>query len=570
MTDLPLPGLPEEIHSTKYRAKGETFREWAARVANALKDDDHHYKEFRDALLSQRFLPAGRVQAAMGSPRHITPYNCFVSGFIPDSMRGIMARLDEASQTMRLGGGIGYDFSTLRPSGDRITTLDAPSSGPVSFMGIYDAMCQTVMSAGMRRGAMMGVLRVDHPDIETFVHAKQNTTALTGFNISVAVTDRFMEAVAAGEDFPLQFGGRVYKWVDARLLWEEIMRSTWDWAEPGVLFIDRINQMNNLWYCETIAATNPCAEQPLPPYGACLLGSFDLTKYLMYREGTDIEWFFNWEQFKHDIPIVVRAMDNVVDRAVYPLDAQRAEAESKRRMGLGITGLANAGEALGLPYASQSFLSFMRTLLSQLRDAAYKTSVALAIEKGAFPAFDPLLLESGFAKTLPAEIREDIAKHGLRNSHLLSIAPTGTISLAAGNVSSSIEPVFSHSFTRDILLDGGKRTETVHDYGVGVLGVRGRQATDISAEEHLDVLACAYEYVDSAVSKTCNVNPNMPWEEFKDIYFQAWKRGCKGCTTFNPGGKRMGILNAPSAEPAGEQGAACYIDPATGIKTCDE
>ena len=566
MTDLPLPGLPDEIHATKYRAKGETFREWSARVASALKDNDEHYRAFRDALLNQRFLPAGRVQAAMGSPRQVTPYNCFVSGTIPDSMAGIMDRLKEAAQTMRLGGGIGYDFSTLRPSGDMIASLDSTSSGPISFMGIFDALCKTIMSAGMRRGAMMGVLRVDHPDIENFIHAKQNTTELTGFNISVAITDDFMEAVVHDEMFDLKFDGRVYKKVNARLLWEEIMRSTWDWAEPGVLFIDRINEMNNLWYCETIAATNPCAEQPLPPYGACLLGSFDLTKYI----GKDLGGFtFNWEQFKADIPVVVRAMDNVVDRAVYPLPEQELEAKQKRRMGLGITGLANAGEALGFPYASGNFLRFMRDVLETLRDGAYRTSIELAKEKGPFPKFDTLLLKSGFAETLPDDIREGIATHGLRNSHLLSIAPTGTISLAAGNISSSIEPVFAHEFERDIIWEGGKRREKVYDYGVKVFDVRGRSAAELTANEHLDVLALAYHYVDSAVSKTCNVSPSMPWDDFKNIYLEAWRRGCKGCTTFNPGGKRMGILNAPSAEPAGEQGSACYIDPDTGRKTCE-
>lgn len=566
MTDLPLPGLPEEIHATKYRGKGETFREWAARVANALKDDDYHYHAFRETLLTQRFLPAGRVQMSMGSPRRTTPYNCFVSGTIHDSMDGIMDRLKEAAQTMRLGGGIGYDFSTLRPAGDHITSLDSNSSGPISFMGVYDAMCKTVLSAGLRRGAMMGVLRVDHPDIEAFVHAKQNTTELTGFNISVGVTDEFMRAVENKDMFNLQFEGRVHRQVDAALLWEEIMRSTWDWAEPGVLFLDTINRMNNLYYCETIAATNPCAEQPLPPYGACLLGSFDLTKYLIKGDARG-DYRFDYRQLAADVPVVVRAMDNVVDRAIYPLPQQQSEAQSKRRMGLGITGTANAGEAIGFPYGDWFFNEWMGGVLKIIRDQAYATSCDLAAEKGAFPLFDrDKYCDSAFIKTLPDYIQSAIRDRGIRNSHLLSIAPTGTISLAAGNVSSSIEPVFAHEFTRTILDDSGKRNQVVQDYGVGVLGVRGRQAADISAEEHLGVLATAYQYVDSAVSKTCNVSPSMPWDDFKDIYMQAWKAGCKGCTTFNPGGKRMGILQATPAE---EQGEACYIDPNTGKKTCE-
>lgn len=307
----PQTPFAEEIHKSKYRGEGESFREAMNRVASALSDDDRHYQAFRDILLHQRFMPAGRIQTSMGSSKGTTPYNCYVSGTIEDSFVSgdgcIMDRAKEAAATMRMGGGIGYDFSSLRPRGDFIRKLQSKSSGPVSFMDIFDSVCRCVASSGHRRGAQMGVLRVDHPDIEEFVHAKQNSDRLTGFNVSVAVTDKFMEAVENDRMFPLQWAGKVYKEIRARDLWETIMRSTWDWAEPGVLFIDRINEMNNLYYCETIAATNPCGEQPLPPYGACLLGSFNLVKYLHQDPDTcDKRLVFDFDQFSEDVFEVVR------------------------------------------------------------------------------------------------------------------------------------------------------------------------------------------------------------------------------------------------------------------------
>ena len=344
------PTLPisQYIHQTKYRNKNESFYEAMCRIAGALSDGEEHRLHFKDILLDMRFLPAGRVQAAVGSIKQVTPNNCYVSGTINDSMKNIMQRATEAAETMKLGGGIGYDFSTLRPRGAPIATLDSGSSGPVSFMDIYNSVCQTVVSAGNRRGAQMGVLRIDHPDIEEFTNAKQNEDKLRFFNISVGITDEFMQALQADAEFDLRFEGHKYSTVKASALWDNIMRNNWDWAEPGALFIDTINNYNNLYYCETIAATNPCGEQPLPPYGACLLGSFNLVKYLY--QGPDNYCRFNWEKFKHDIPYIVRAMDNVINPAKYPLPEQRDEAIAKRRMGLGITGLANAGEMLGLSY----------------------------------------------------------------------------------------------------------------------------------------------------------------------------------------------------------------------------
>ena len=578
----PTLSISEEIHAMKYRSKGESFKEAMIRVADALKDNEEHYLQFKEILLDQRFLPAGRVQAAMGAPREVTSFNCFVSGTLEDSMDSIMEKAAEAAQTMRLGGGIGYDFSSLRPRGDHIASLDSRSSGPISFMGIFDAICKTIASAGHRRGAQMGVLRVDHPDIEEFIKAKNNSTTLTQFNVSVGITDEFMDAVIHDKMFDLKFEGKRYKTVRARYLWDEILRSTWDWAEPGVLFIDTINKKNNLGYCETIAATNPCGEQPLPPYGACLLGSFNLVKYI-YTDGEGIGKVraFNYEALKRDIAPVVRAMDNVIDRTVYPLEEQRMEAQSKRRMGLGITGVANAGEALGYEYGSPEFLEWLEEVMTVIRDTCYQSSISLALEKGPFPMFiADKYLESGFAKTLPENIRRDINNYGIRNSHLLSVAPTGTISLSADNVSSGIEPVFSHSYERTIQTFEGPKVERVEDYGFRVFGVKGKTANELSVFDHVKVLNTASRFVDSACSKTCNVGDEVTWDQFKDVYMQAYLGGASGCTTFRASGKRYGILNAAAVEDVAEEpeveeddfieeGGACYFDPATGLRTCE-
>lgn len=555
--------LSDEIDRQKYRQVGEDFYSKVVRIADALKDTPEHFEDFKDAMRHMRFLPAGRVQNAMGAARQTTAYNCFVSGIIEDSMDVIMKRAAEAAETMRRGGGIGYDFSRLRPRGELIKSLDSKASGAVSFMGIFDAVCQTIASSGHRRGAQMGVLRVDHPDIEQFITAKHDSTTMTGFNISVGITDEFMNYLDAGKPFPLRFEGKVYKEVDPVALWDMIMRSTYDWAEPGVVFLDRMNEMNNLWYCETLEATNPCAEQPLPPYGACLLGSFNLTKYVDDKS-------FDWDQFKADIHTVVRAMDNVVDRTIYPLPEQKSEAENKRRMGLGVTGMANAGELLGFPYATPTFMEWAEKALKMLRDECYTASALLAQEKGAFPLYDKEKYTQGrFFKTLPKKVRELIEEHGLRNSHLTSIAPTGTISLTADNVSSGIEPPYSLYYDRTIQQFDGHQIERVEDYAYNQ-GVSGRTANEISADEHVDVLCLASKYVDSAVSKTCNVGDDVTYDEFKQLYYKAWKGGCKGITTFRAAGKRFGILNEvkpDKEEPA--KAEACFIDPDTGQKSCE-
>ena len=551
--------LSEEIDKVKYRQVGEDFYSKIVRIAGALKDDPLHFETFKDSLRHMRFLPAGRVQNAMGATRKTTAFNCFVSGDIEDSMDSIMSRATEAAETMRRGGGIGYDFSKLRPRGDLIKSLDSKASGAVSFMGIYDSICQTIASSGHRRGAQMGVLRIDHPDIEQFITAKQNSTTLTGFNISVGVTDLFMECLEEEKPFPLVYEGKVYREVDPVALWDMIMRSTWDWAEPGVLFIDTINKMNNLHYCETISSTNPCGEQPLPPYGACLLGSFNLPKYVLDAK-------FDMGLFISDIYTVVRAMDNVVDRTIYPLEAQAAEARNKRRMGLGVTGLANAAEMMGMPYASEQFMEWSELVLSTLRDHCYSASADVAKEKGSFPLYDEYNYTQGkFFATLSDWVQEKIKLNGIRNSHLTSIAPTGTISLTADNVSSGIEPPFSMFYDRTIQKFDGHDVERIEDYAYSQ-GITSRTANEISAEEHLKVLALASKYVDSAVSKTCNVGDGVNYQDFKELYTNAWKMGCKGITTFRASGKRYGILNeVKEEEPKAE---ACFIDPTTGQKEC--
>jgi len=570
----PKTDFADYLHATKYRAPGESFDEAMNRVAGALTNNREEFLRFRETLREMRFMPGGRIQAAIGSPKKVTPYNCFVSGVIQDSFieghGSIMKRAEQAASTMRLGGGIGYDFSTLRPRGAAIKKLGSVSSGPVAFMGIFDAICKCIASSGHRRGAQMGVLRVDHPDIEEFIHAKQNQTELTGFNISIGVTDEFMVAVRDDRPFKLRWGGEVFNEVDARALWEKIMRSTWDWAEPGVLFIDQINRMNNLYYCESIHATNPCGEQPLPPYGACLLGSFNLVKYLRWCGDNDHDpseggWQFDWPLFMDDIPVVVAAMDRVVDEAHYPMFEQEQEAHNKRRMGLGVTALANAAEILGFPYGSDNFLIFEERVLGTLNAEAYRASALLAAERGSFPLFDRNKYLAGeFVLGLPEDVRDLIRAHGMRNSHLTSIAPTGTISLCADNVSSGIEPVYSKEVRRTVQTFDGPTEQDVRDYAFHNYGVVPREASDVSAQDHLRVLALASRLVDSSVSKTCNVPETMPWEDFKELYMVAWELGCKGLTTFNAGGKRMGILKKQE-----EEGASCRIDSVTGRKECD-
>lgn len=559
----------------KYRQKGEEFNQKCGRIAGALADSQEHRDQCYDILSDQRFLPGGRVQSSAGSVRRTTALNCYVMAKVPDSMEGITDVLKEAALTMKMGGGVGYDFSGIRPSGTTIKSLDSSASGPVSFMHVFDAMCGTISSAGHRRGAQMGCLRVDHPDIMEFITAKTNSHNLRNFNISVLITDNFMKAVKEDGEFDLVFNDKVYDTVKARSLWESILRANWDWAEPGVIFIDRVNANNNLYYMEDISATNPCGEQPLPPYGACLLGSINWVKYVYELNG---EWLFDIEKMKHDIPPIVRMMDNVLDETIYPLPRQKDEALHKRRMGLGHTGVANALTRIGLKYGEEDYLQVQDYIMGEAAVSIYKASISLAIEKGSFPLIDrDKHSEAPFIKSLGEGIPELIKEYGIRNSHLLSIAPTGTISLTADNISSGIEPPFSYEYTREVNTPEGMKTMKVQDYAFRVWGLEGDTANDISVDKHVKVLTRAQQWVDSSVSKTCNVGSDVTWEEFKDVYTQAYDNGAKGCTTFRIDGKRFGILNASASEDTIEdetpevvaEGAACYIDQETGIRTCE-
>lgn len=567
------PSTPyaEHLHATKYRVDSETFDDYCVRYARTTADDELHFRHLLDGLRHQRILPAGRQQLAVGRPYDITAMNCYVGDTIPDTSEGIMDALKYSMLTLRSGGGCGWDFSSLRPHGDPIRGLGvkAYSTGPVSFMGCWDAMCFTVLSAGHRRGAMMAVLRIDHPDIMRFINAKADQSTLTNFNISVAVTDKFMDALACDGTYDLTFGGRTYDTVRSTDVWSRIMERNWDWAEPGVLFIDRINEMNPLGYCEKIAATNPCGEQPLPPNGACLLGSMNLVKYISGKE-------LDYDLLKLDVAVACRAFDNVIDKTRYPLESQREAQQNKRRMGIGVTGMANALEILGLPYASAAYIKEQEKILALIRDTAYRASVSAAKRLGSFPEFNAKKwLASGFAKTLPKEIRALIKKNGLRNGLLLSIAPTGTISLCADNVSSGIEPPYALHSRRLVYMPEGQVEVDLTDYAFREHGVRGRTANEVSAVDHIKVLVSAQKYVDSAVSKTCNVNGaihgerkkgTVSFDAFKKLYAKAYEGGAKGCTTFNKNGKRFGIIS-PLPDDTSEAG--CTIDPLTGARSCE-
>jgi len=563
--------ISQQIWDMKYRLKApdgtpvdaDVESTWA-RVALALtqaeKPEDRrgHALDFAQALAGHRFLPAGRIIAGAGTDRSVTLFNCFVMGTIQDSMDGIFSGLREAALTLQQGGGIGYDFSTLRPKGAPVKGVGADASGPVSFMDVWDAMCRTIMSAGARRGAMMATLVCDHPDIEEFIAAKQREGRLTNFNLSVLVSDAFMAAVKSDALWDLKFDGRVYKTIRARDLWDRIMRATYEYAEPGVIFIDRINELNNLAYCETIRATNPCGEQPLPPYGACLLGSINLAKLVKepFSEGAHLDL----GELAKLTKSAIRMLDNAIDVSRFPLDAQRAEAQAKRRIGLGVTGLADALIFCRSRYGSPESIALIETWLSTVSHAAYAASAELAKEKGAFPLYDAAeYLARPHIQVLPQEIRDAIAAHGIRNALVTSIAPTGTISLFAGNVSSGIEPVFAYAYKRRVLQPDGTRTEeTVEDYAYRAFRARFGDAAlpdyfvnaqTLSPDDHLRVQAAAQKYVDSSISKTINVPAEISFDAFKDVYLSAYEMGCKGCTTYRPNAVTGAVLEeiAPPA-----------------------
>ncbi|MBU2998667.1 adenosylcobalamin-dependent ribonucleoside-diphosphate reductase [Roseovarius nubinhibens] len=540
----------------------DTWRRIARALAQAEKTPADWEGRFFEALEDFKYLPAGRITAGAGTGRSVTLFNCFVMGTVPDDMGGIFDMLREAALTMQQGGGIGYDFSTIRPRGADVKGVGADASGPLSFMDVWDAMCRTIMSAGSRRGAMMATMRCDHPDIEQFIAAKSDPARLRMFNLSVLVTDPFMEAVRADGSWDLIFDGKVYRTIQARDLWNTIMQATYDYAEPGVIFIDRINAQNNLNYVETIAATNPCGEQPLPPYGACLLGSINMARLVAdpFSEAAHLD-----EGALNDlVETAVRMMDNVVDISRFPLPAQEAEAQNKRRIGLGVTGLADALAMVGLRYGSPEAAEQTGVWMARIANASYAASARLAGEKGAFPLYDAkAYAKAPMIKKLDAETRALIAEHGLRNALLTSVAPTGTISLYAGNVSSGIEPIFANSYTRKVLQKDGSRTEEeVVDYAVQMWrDLKGDaplpeyfvNAQTLSPADHVRMQAAAQDWVDSSISKTINCPEDIDFEAFKDVYMQAWDTGCKGCTTYRPNDVTGSVLSVEAPAKSAEK-----------------
>ncbi len=570
---IPVSAISQQIWDMKYRLKAETgepvdrtMADTWRRVARALAapeiDPATWEERFYSALEDFKFLPAGRIVAGAGTGRNVTLFNCFVMGTIPDDMSGIFEHLREAALTMQQGGGIGYDFSTLRPKGARVHGVGADASGPLSFMDVWDAMCRTIMSAGYRRGAMMATMRCDHPDIEQFVEAKRTPGRLNMFNLSVLVTDPFMDAVKADGPWELKFNGTAYKTVKARDLWDQIMRATYAYAEPGVIFIDRINRRNNLHYCETIAATNPCGEQPLPPYGACLLGSVNLAQ--LVRDPFTAEARMDMDELARIVPLAVRMMDNVTDASRFPLDAQLREAQAKRRIGLGVTGLADALIMCRARYGSERSVRLAEEWMAAIRRHAYLASAELAAEKGPFPLFDrDAYLAGETIAELDDDVRDAIATKGIRNALLTSIAPTGTISLLADNVSSGIEPVFSYSYTRNVMLpDGTRREEEVSDYAYRLyrrmFGENAQlpdyfvDAQHLAPADHVVMQAAVQQFIDSSISKTINVPAELPFEAFKDVYANAYALGCKGCTTYRPNEVTGAVLSVKAEVPAAE------------------
>jgi ribonucleoside-diphosphate reductase alpha chain len=572
--------ISEDIWNRKYRFAGgndvpedkdieATMRRVAKACAAGEKDSKKWKKEFEDILLNFEFIPGGRIIANLGTSREaVTMFNCYVMNKIEDSIEGIFDTVKESAMTQKQGGGVGFDFSTIRPEGSHIHGCGAQSSGPISFMQVLDSTCRTIMSAGQRRGAQMGVMRCDHPDIETFITAKRKNEQLKMFNMSVGITKEFMEAVKSNSDWELKFNGEVHKTVKAAELWQTIMRSTYDYAEPGFLLIDKINEMNNLNYCEEITATNPCGEQPLPPYGACLLGSTNLTRFVNKPFTDKAE--FNYKRLEEVVTTAVRFLDNVIELSNYPLEQQRAEAESKRRMGLGITGLADAFIFLGITYGTNESAKVAEKIMQTISHAAYRSSIELAKEKGTFDMFEAKKYGQGkFIKNMPKDIQEGIQEHGIRNSHLTSIAPTGTISLLAGNVSSGLEPVFAFHYTRTIrntheddvskvkisdyaynLYCKSMNTNAIEDKDLPAYFVA---ASDIKPIEHLKIQAVLQKHVDSSISKTINIPADYPFKDFEDIYMKAYEKGLKGCTTFRPSEFITGIMVKDEKKKAPEK-----------------
>ena len=563
------PQISHEIWDMKYRLKDasgkaidQTFADTVQRVATAVASAEkprlrkQWAATFANAMADREFIPGGRILAGAGAHRRVTLFNCFVLGRIEDDLGAIFDAVKEAARTMQAGGGIGHDFSTLRPRGAPVRSIGADASGPVAFMDVWDSMCRSIISAGARRGAMMATLRCDHPDIETFIDAKRDPARLRNFNLSVLVTDAFIAAVREGAPWDLVFDGQVYRIVAARDLWARLMQATYDVAEPGVIFIDRINAGNNLNYCETITATNPCGEQPLPAYGACLLGALNLAR--LVKSPFTAAAYLDEARLIELAAVAVRFLDNVTDVSRYPLPAQKREALAKRRIGLGVTGLADALILLSISYGSAEACRLTGHWLELIKRASYTTSAALAEEKGPFPlSNNAALLAQPNLQSLPEAVRSKISRTGLRNGLLTTIAPTGTTSLLAGNVSSGIEPVFAETYSRKVTgRDGTRRDEQVQDYAYRLfrqtfgpsaeLPAPFVTVADLTPADHLAMQASAQPHIDSAISKTINCPAGIAFADFQSIYLDAHRMGLKGCTTYRPNSTTGAVL---STEP---------------------
>lgn len=562
----------------------DTWRRVAQAIAKAEKrtEKKHWQQAFYQILEGFTFLPGGRIFAGAGTKHIVTLFNCFVMDIAEDSLKGIFNGLQEGALTLQQGGGVGYDFSVLRPNGAVVKRTGLTSSGPVSFMRIWDTTCGILLSTGARRGAMMGVLRCDHPDIEAFIEAKEDPRELRHFNVSVMVFDEFMRAVQANEDWPLVFpidpsaeGGmrenaksnqviyrqwgskkalvpcRVYRRVSARELWNKIIRSAYDYAEPGVLFGDTINRMNNLWYQEQISATNPCGEIPLPPYGACDLGAVNLTQFITapFTKQASLKW----DRLEEVVRIATRFQDNVIDVSHYPLKAQHHQAVNTRRIGLGITGLADAFVMLGVRYGSPESIALAKKIMKKIAEVTWLTSIELAQEKGVFPFYQPEYLEGAFVKSLDADIQNLLSQHGVRNSHHNTIAPTGTISLFANNVSNGIEPIYRAEYDRHVRSGDKTTTYRVQDYAYQLWQQRDDSklpeawvdAHTLTPEEHLQIQGAVQPYIDNAISKTINIPKDFPFEKLSDVYTKAYSLGLKGCTVFRPNPVTGSVIEVP-------------------------
>lgn len=567
--------ISEKVWDIKYRYRREklldlTIEDTWRRVAKAAAKAEvpanrvHWQTEFYSILEHFQFLPGGRILAGAGTQHDVTLFNCFVMP-VGDSLKSIFDALKEGALTLQEGGGVGYDFSSLRPSGFPVKHTGTTASGPVSFMRIWNAMCGTMLSTGARRGAMMGILRCDHPDIEEFIVAKSDPHELRHFNVSVLVTDDFMHAVKNNLEWDLVFPAdenetsdiiyrrwsgsadkvrcKIVKRVSARTLWQKIIKSAYDYAEPGVIFEDTINRQNNLWYREWISATNPCGEIPLPSYGACNLGAINLTQFVMqpYSSAASIAW----DKLKKTTVIATRFLDNVIDISRYPLKSQKQEAYATRRIGLGITGLANLFVMLGVRYGSQESLQLAHEVMKVIAETTWLTSIELAKERGSFPLFDKeKYLQGNFVQGLAKEIQQEIAQHGIRNSHHNTIAPTGTISLLANNASNGIEPIFSSSYERIVRsADGSAHSFAVTDYALRLWRTLQQEnklpqawvdSQSLEPQDHLQMQAAVQPFIDNAISKTINIPVDFPFEKLTEVYTQAYELGLKGCTIFRP------------------------------------